>query len=380
VASPQHTPEPTSRTDAAGSSLPPGLRAHLAELFPGARVDAVKVLGPDDAAHGEGETSKQIGYGKPLRITLAMRDGTCRDVVLHTASPDEYGHDRRADRIAAQVLSLDTFELLPWHVRAIDAGALRADGALVSLLGTGEGYLITEWAEGVVYAEDLRRIARTGRLDPADVDRADVLARYLAELHRAPGSHQGAYVRAIRDLVGHGEGIAGIADGYPEGPPGAPRARIEAIERACLEWRFRLRDRAARLRRTHGDFHPFNLLFDGTRLTVLDTSRGSEGDPADDVAALTINHLFFGLEHRARWTDGLGALWGRTFDRYFESGGDRGVLDVIAPFYAWRSLVLASPRWYPKLGEADRDRILRFAERVLAAERFDPSMGSEAMA
>lgn len=360
--------------------LPPGLRAHLQDLFPGARVEAAQALGPDAGASKGDETSKEIGYGRPLRITLAMRDGTRRDVVLHTASPDEYGHDRRADRLAAQVLALDTFGLLPWHVRALDAGALRADGALVSLSGTGEGYLITEWAEGNVYADDLRRIARSGRLDTADLDRADALTRYLAELHRQEGTHEGAYVRAVRDLVGHGEGIAGIADGYPEGTPGAPRARVEAIERACLEWRFRLRGRTERLRRTHGDFHPFNLLFDGSRLTVLDTSRGSEGDPADDLAALTINYLFFGLEHRDVWAGGLGALWARAFDHYEAAGGDRGVLDVIAPFYAWRGLVVASPRWYPNLHEGDRDRILRFVERALAAKRFDPSMGVEAMA
>lgn len=359
--------------------LPSGLRARLAELFPGARVVAACALGIDAGGHASGETVKELGYGRPLRITLAMRAGERCDVVLHTAKADEYGHDRRSDRLAAQVLALDTFDRLPQHVRAIDAGALRDDGALVSLAGTGEGYLLTEWADGEVYAEDLRRIARAGALRELDLERAETLARYLAELHRSRGTHEGAYVRAIRDLVGHGEGIAGIADGYPEDAPGAPRARLDAIERACLEWRFRLRGRTSRLRRTHGDFHPFNLLFDGSRLVVLDTSRGSEGDPADDLAALTINYLFFGLEHRDRWAGGLGVLWQRSFDRYFALGGDREVLDVIAPFFAWRGLVVASPRWYPSLLAEDRDRILRFVERALAAERFDPATGVESM-
>ena len=54
--------------------------------------------------------------------------------------------------------------------------------------------------------------------------------------------------------------------------------------------------------------------------------------------------------------------------------------DAVAPFFAWRALVLASPIWYPHITPADRERILAFAERALAAERFDPAWGAEAMA
>jgi aminoglycoside phosphotransferase (APT) family kinase protein len=62
-----------------------------------------------------------------------------------------------------------------------------------------------------------------------------------------------------------------------------------------------------------GDFHPFNVLLDGDRVVLLDTSRGSEGEPADDVACLAINFLFFGLEHRQAWASGLGRLWDAFF-------------------------------------------------------------------
>ena len=56
------------------------------------------------------------------------------------------------------------------------------------------------------------------------------------------------------------------------------------------------------------------------------------------------------------------------------------MLEVIAPFFAWRGLVVASPRWYPHLAAEDRDRILRFVERALAAERFEPAWAREAIA
>ena len=359
-------------------ALPPAVAAHLESLFPGSRVTSARRLGDD--AHPEGETAKELGYGSVVKVALALPDGGARTLVVHVPRPDEFGHDRRADRVAAVVLALDDFGAVPRHVRAIDAGVMRAGAVPVSLRDTGEPYLVTEWADGELYADDLRRVARAGVATPRDLARIDVLARYLAELHRGRGGAPAAYVRAIRDLVGDGEGIAGLADSYGDDVPGAPRARIEALEAACLRWRHRLRRRTDRLRRTHGDFHPFNLLFDGeASLVVLDASRGGEGDPADDVAALSINLLFFGLDHRDGWKGGLGVLWERFWTGYLSASEDREVLDVIAPFYAWRALVVASPRWYPHLSSEDRDRILRFAERALEAPRFDPAWGPEAM-
>jgi Ser/Thr protein kinase RdoA (MazF antagonist) len=359
-------------------AVPRGLRERLAALYPGATIVEAVALGPDASAKS-GDDQKGLGYGRPIRLALETSSGR-REVVFHTASPDDFGHDRRADRADAMLLAYDSFALVPRHVAALDVGAIRRDGSLVPLVDTREFYLLTSWEPGALYADDLRRVATTGAVTALDLDRAEALARYLAALHAAPGSHEGAYVRALRDLVGHGEGIAGMVDGYPPDTPGAPRERLEAIERACLEWRFRLRGRVERLRRTHGDFHPFNLVFgEGTELTVLDTSRGSEGDPADDVAALTVNYLFFGLAHRSRWSEGLGRLWERFFTVYLREAREVDVLAALAPFYAWRSLVVASPRWYPNLTSEERGVILSFAERVLSLERFDPAMGAEVM-
>ncbi len=326
--------------------LPAGLRARLEELFPGERVVGVTALRDDESA---GEEMKALGYGRPLKIELASG----RRLVFHMLRADDFGHDRRADRVGNLLLAYDTFGHVPRHAPALDMGVVRDDGALVSLAATGEPYMISGWVDGTLYADELRG----GRADPAH---AAALARLLLEIHAQPGSHPGAYTRAIRDLLGHGEGIFGLVDSYD-----ADDARLRAIEEACLAWRWQLRRQTHRLRRTHGDFHPFNILFDASgQPHLLDTSRGSEGDPADDVACLAINFVFF----RAR------SSWDAFWPVYL--AGDRvDVCAAVAPFFAWRALVLASPKWYPNLAAADREQILAFAERALAAPRFDPHAG-----
>ena len=352
-------------------NLPRGLSERLETLFPGAVITAVEPLRPDT---GTGEMIKSLGYGRPLKLQLTLPDGTTRALVFHLEGADDHGHDRRADRAANVLLAWDSFSLVPHHSRALDVGAITTGGHLLPLQDAGELYLITEWAEGEPYADDLRRIAQTGEVGVLDLARVDSLADVLLELHERPGTHPGAWVRALRDLVGGGEGIAGIVDSYPLDTPSAPAARLSFIEQQCLTWRQRLKAFPSRLRRTHGDFHPFNLVFGPGRAmpTLLDTSRGSQGEPADDVTCLAINFVFFGLEHRSSWSFGLGQLWTRFWDRYL-SDGDDALLDVAAPFFAWRTLVLCNPVWYPKLREDDRDRLLSFAERVLAAPRFDPA-------
>jgi hypothetical protein len=356
--------------------VPRGLEALIEELFPGSRLVEAKPLRTDSAVDGseaKGRTTKAVGYGLPIALRLVDAAGAEVDLVWRTASANDFGHDRRSDRAQELLLAFDTFGRIPHHVPALDVGAIIDGGHLTSLRHAGEFYLLTRFARGELYATDLRRVARDRVAGARDVERARALARYLVELHGERGDRPATYRRAVRDLVGHGEGIFGVIDSYPADLPEAPPGRLAAIERRCIDWRWRLRAHEDRLRRTHGDFHPFNILFaDETSLTVLDTSRGSAGDPADDVAALVLNYVFFALEQPASWRDGLGLLWRRFWDDYLRGSGDDGLCAVIAPFLAWRGLVMASPAFYPAMTGEARDRLIGFVEQALEADRFDP--------
>ena len=343
-----------------------------ASLFPGGRLLAFERLRPD--APGADE-EKALGYGEPVRVTVEDGEGTVRALVFRTQAANEFGHDRRSDRMDEALAAWDLFNRLPDHVRALDVGAIGPGGRLVSLREAGEPYLVTDWVEGTLYADDLRRIARERSLRPLDLARAEALARWLAGLHAERRDDPAGWRRAIRDLVGHGEGVFGMIDGYPEETPAAPPARLRALEERCVAWRWRLRGRSRRLARTHGDFHPFNVLFrpggDGLGLALLDAARGGQGDPADDLTALSVNYVFFAAEHRAAWAGALRALWRRFWETWLAATGDAEALATAPPFLAWRALVVASPRFYPSLGAAARDLLLRLAERALDAGRLE---------
>lgn len=345
------------------------LQTLLQRLKLATRVLDVRPLKPDAGG------TKVSGYGEPVRILAEDERGLQKTFVLHTASPNVFGHDRRADRVDELVLSYDTYPLIPGHVAPLDVGFL-VDGGFSSAGSVGEPYLLTSWAEGRPYVEDLRNTAAHGA-GARDLQRCRTLAGWLAALHANKLDAGHVYRRAVRDLLGHGEGIFGVVDSYPADTPAAPPARLRAIEQQCVEWRWRLRAGERRLSRIHGDFHPFNILFDdGPEPCFVDASRGCAGDPADDVAALVINYLFFATDVPASWP-AFSQLWDAFWLEYLADSRDEGVLEVIAPFLAWRGLVVCDPCFYPGLSAAGRDLILGFVERVLAAPRLDLSWADE---
>ncbi|MGD1090597.1 MAG: phosphotransferase [Bryobacteraceae bacterium] len=337
----------------------------------GTQVSVLRLvtLGETHAAN----QSKRYGYGTPMRVDYRIAGETsCRTAVLHTISHGQFGHEHMADRAQELLWENQAFNRLPRHIRSLDVGAFCSGGRLIPLGDVEELCLLTEYAEGESYSRDLERLRETDTLTDLDLTRADALCDYLVEIHKVRGNEPGLYLRRIRELVGHGECIMGITDSYPEHRL-IPPELLRRIEHLCVDWRWRLKSLTHRLRQVHGDFHPWNILFrSGADFSVLDRSRGEFGDPADDVTSLTMNYLFFSLQRAGRLEGALETLFVRFWRRYIEQSGDREMLQVAAPFVAFRGLVMASPLWYPLLADTVRLKLLAFVLAVLESETFDP--------
>src|SRR5688572_17375105 len=110
------------------------LTAYLQRDFPGFRVVAIEPLAPD--ATRDGATAKAAGYGEPQRLRLVGPHDRPLDLVWRVATPNELGHDRRADRAAESLLAYNDVGGIPERVGGLDLGG----GCHGGLVGSRRGY------------------------------------------------------------------------------------------------------------------------------------------------------------------------------------------------------------------------------------------------
>ncbi|MEM2904431.1 MAG: phosphotransferase [Candidatus Bathyarchaeia archaeon] len=346
------------------------MEAYLSRLY-GKPVTLLKTEKLGEGFHNAG-----------FRLTFQI-EGAVKAVVMRVVRRDTgWGHDYLGDRAAVLLLQHRLLNLAPrgTSTRSVDVAAVLADGSIASVGSATEFFHLVEEVteqDGRPYSEDLFAIARRRTLAERDKRRCLAAARYLAELHSVKARNDHLYRRHIRDLVGHGEMLMGVADSYPDPArlTWTSRAELAQIEVKAAEWRNRLKYLTHRLCRIHGDYHPFgNIRFraDDT-LLALDQSREEFGEPADDVSSLTINYIFFSVWHLGEYTGPFEELCQLFFQEYLQRTSDMDLLAVLPPFYAFRGLVVVHPVYYPDVADEKRRMMMNFIRNVLNEERFEPT-------
>ena len=314
---------------------------------------------------------KRFGYGKPLLVRWRA-GGREREGVLSVMKGDKYGHQFYWDRAAILMFQFETSDRLEGHVKPLGLGYVDGRGELVPLSGPREFFILNEKLPGWDYADDLKRILG-GDFREEDVEQARELARWLARIHAHKLDDPDLYYRRVRNLLGSSECVMGLVDeAFPHPWPDFSDREFASLEKRLVDWRWKLKDFAHRLAAVHGDFHPWNVMVDGTGgFRVLDRSRGEWGEPAGDVCTMAVNYLLFALLERGVFGGPFRTLYEVFFTEYLERTGDRQCLEVMAPFLVFRLLVVASPEWYPGHPPAVRKGLLRLMVNMLEDDIFD---------
>ena len=319
-------------------------------------------------------------HGTAYRLKVTTPEEEKR-LIFKTLSPSGFGHDHFSDRARVLLLANANYNLMPKHVQALDVVG-DSPYRFVSLKEAREFYIFMEEAQGRSYFSDLNDILERGSLTPSDQGRARMLALFLAQIHAKKYAEEDAgilYRRRIRDLVGHGECIMGIIDAYGRTQFTTERELVTYAER-CLPWWGKIRDKCGRLCEVHGDYHPGNIWFDGDDFTLLDRARGTWGESADDLSCLAVNYIHYAIRNTGTFSGPFAELFRQFVGQYLEKTGDEEILELIQPFFAFRILVLANPRFYPRETDENRRKLMNFGHSVLKTERFDIDKISEYLA
>ena len=139
----------------------------------------------------------------------------------------------------------------------------------------------------------------------------------------------------------------------------------------CLSWWGKIRDKSDRLCSVHGDYHPGNIRLQGDDFILLDRSRGSWGEPADDVSCLSVNYIYYAIKDCGAFEGPFAELFRLFLDYYLEKTNDDGFFEVTQPFFAFRVLVLANEKFYPDDTVETKRKLIDFGHSILETDRFD---------
>lgn len=104
---------------------------------------------------------------------------------------------------------------------------------------------------------------------------------------------------------------------------------------------------------------------------LLDRSRGKWGEAADDVSCLAVNYIYYAIKERGGFEGPFAELLEVFLESYLAETRDEEILKMVPPFFAFRALVIAHPRFYPDDEVAVKRKLLKFGRGVAGAERFE---------
>jgi hypothetical protein len=329
--------------------------ARLDQYLTGVLGEPVQVVGLRALGPAAGDILGGLGDAGALQVDCRVGDGLRRFALSRTHSRAGGAEDDP-----------------PLHPDRVDVGFICADGNIVSAADAVGSFELVEQGDHPLYGLELDALLE-GPAAALESARARALAGFLAGIHRAKRDEPALYARRARELLG-----VRVMDSLPHPWPTLPPPVCELLESTLVRWRWRLRERAYRLARTHGDFHPWNIVFrEGTDVDVLHR-RGAWGEPADDVAALGVSYLFSGMcraagHGRRGVAEPFRSLFHAFLSTYLERSQDHELFETLPPFLASRALALVHPGSSPDLPPLVGEQLVHLAICVAASRRFDPA-------
>lgn len=315
-----------------------------------------------------------VATGYKVRFSLNKKT---KQIAIRTLKSVNFSHDYPSDRAAYFWIQHESAKDLPSHIKSLGVIGVSADSKKVGAIDQyKEFFQVLDWAKGDEYVKDLERILREGKANKNDFRRALILSNYLVKVHKKKVELEkeislSLYKRHSRDCVGS-VFLTDVLDTYPKVIKFVSWEEIYSFVNKIYIFREKIKNSPERLRKIHGDFHPGNIRFlDGNKIEILDASRIIWGEPADDIASLLINYVWYALKETGKFEGNFRKLFEVFWNNYLKKIKDKNIAKYIPLFFAIRSVVLTHPAFF-EAEDKIRRKLFKLAWGLIQTESFSP--------
>ena len=318
-----------------------------------------------------------VGTGHSLDFTI---NGERKRKILKTLFTSNLGMDHFSDRAGSLLLAHSHYKKIPRHIQSVDVCGVLEEGSMISIGKAKEFFILMDEAKGEDMFDDFARMAKEERLSEKDRKRILELSDYLVQLHKekSEDNKESLYKRCLRGVVGGNTSIMSIVDMYPKNQAWICEYELQQMIKESVKFWSEHKFNSSRLCQVHGDFHPGNIWYnEEDEFTLLDRSGMTFGEAADDLTPFSINFIFYSFKENGALVgackEGFNLFW----QNYLDKSQDENILNVAAPFFALRSMVVINPIFYDDFfGSKDRANKIRrdifyLALRMLEKGKFD---------
>lgn len=293
-----------------------------------------------------------------------------KKVVIRIINPVDFSNDYPPDRMTSFWIQHHSAKHLPKHVKSLGIVGINKSTKQIGIVEDFNEFIqVLDWAEGEEYFVDLEKILQTNHVSKDNLKKVLLLSNYLAKIHQKKfkGSKDQAlslYKRHTRDYIGS-RFMIDVLDTYPKEISFTNWNKMHKLVFEVYKYREKYKNNFERLSKIHGDFHPGNIRFqDKNKFIVLDASRAIWGEPADDVACLGINYLWYALKQTGKFKGVFKELFDVFWKNYLDKTQDKEICHTLPMFVAIRSVVLKHPLYF-SVSDQIRKKILAFSFKIL---------------
>lgn len=307
---------------------------------------------------------------------IFVNKGTESKIVCRQLRGIGLSRDYLADNVGYLMLQHQISQLHPTHINSLDVVCYGEEVRTVSVDGIENVFQVMEFAEGKSYIDFILEIAKEENLSKKQKDIIENIAKYMSRIHEIKPLEiseeilKHYYWRHSQDYIGS-EVFMDIMDVWDNDKLLDAEEKTEIMSN-LFRIRESLRSEYKRCSMIHSDLHPDNIrIQEDLTIRPLDSARAMWGEPADDLASMLANFIYFSLKNHKKMSGAYLEAYNLLLNKYIDLTKDEAIHKHAQMYLPVRLLILSHPQFFDQDSQELKLQLINLTKDILNSKSFN---------